>query len=125
MRSFHAPSIPRQAPEGRQFGRLRCQSLMSTFGPVVDLSGGGMRIRTGMSREVFEGADLEVMLNPDGPDRILLAARVVWVRKVGWRTREAGLMFLEMDADTRTALGEIARRLMRPDPLAELSRRAA
>lgn len=118
MNSIDPSSGARLADDDRRFGRLRTQALGCSIGQVLDLSGGGMRVRTIRDAALVQGTTLGVVLyGGDLPDT-RVDARIVWARNTGWRAREVGLSFLAMPEATRSGLSEIVRRLMTSDPVA-------
>ncbi len=66
------------AIERRRFARLNQQSLMSTVGPVIDLSRTGMRVE---GRRRLRGTVRIILFNLNGPD-LELKARVVWTKRL-------------------------------------------
>jgi hypothetical protein len=88
----------------RQYGRRYQDSLYSDLGPVLDLSAGGMRV---LAARVPRKAVFKVTLM-GLETTVTLKARVAWSRRRGFGKRELGLEFVEMDAETRTALTRIS-----------------
>jgi hypothetical protein len=87
----------------RTYGRRRQELLDSNFGPVLDLSLGGARIST---RAELEG-EVDLVIKADSGE-LTLPATVRWVRRVGFRKYEAGLMFLQLDDLAAQRLAEIS-----------------
>ncbi len=80
----------------RNRGRLPQESLESDLGPVLDLSGGGMRVATRKAQK--KGEELTVVLK-EGSSRVALRARVAWVKKAGMFKHEIGLEFLNLSPE--------------------------
>ena len=96
------------AESQRRSGRVRCRDLHCSLGEVLDLSAGGMRVRGRPDKALAVGVAVEVALLCS-PFVVHLKARIVWVRKSGWRTQELGLMFLDLSAPSRRSLNDLAR----------------
>jgi hypothetical protein len=94
---------------GRQHGRVRCASIHTSLGEVLDLSASGARIRR--RRKLRNDAGSMVNLEIQGLDgSIRVLARVVWVRKLGLFRYEVGVIFEDINPQVRRALTAIARR---------------
>jgi hypothetical protein len=83
----------------RKWGRVRIESLPCNLGCVLDLSAGGLRIRSPKKL----GGSVEVILG-NGSQRLILQATVVWQKRRGWKSFEAGLSFNELSQDERAQL---------------------
>jgi hypothetical protein len=70
---------------------------------VLDLSRGGARI---LARTELEG-EVDVILKSLAGD-LTLRARVRWIRRLGFRKFEVGLMFVGVDPIGLTRLSEIS-----------------
>jgi hypothetical protein len=94
----------------RQHGRLRCMSIRTSLGEVLDLSASGARIRRRRKLRSEPGSMVNLEIQGlDGPIRVL--ARVVWVRKVKLFRYEVGVIFEDISSPVRRALVAIARRV--------------
>ena len=76
---------------------------MSSLGPVLDLSAGGMRVlsRKPRSRDIdvkLVGADVSLTVR----------AQVAWSQRLGFRRHEVGLTFLDVDEATALLLSRIS-----------------
>ncbi len=89
--------------ERRRDARLKQGALRSSVGPVIDLSRGGMKVRS--SRRLRGEMDV-VIFNPSGP-HLQLRARVVWTERLGFRRHLAGLQFIDPPEKVARALVEI------------------
>jgi hypothetical protein len=89
--------------ERRRHVRIKQRSLHSNFGPVIDLSRSGMRVRS--TRRLRGKLDV-VLFNRNGPD-LQVQARVVWSRRIGFRKHVAGLEFLDPPPNTVRELAKI------------------
>ncbi len=93
----------RPLTDRRRFGRFRGTRLGCNIGRVVDLSGGGLRVR----RATRISSQMDVKLWT--PKRqITVLAKVAWVRRIGFRKYEIGLEFLDMTPETRKDLSTFA-----------------
>ena len=90
-------------PLPRKFGRLRQGELCSNFGPIVDLSAGGLSVHS--SRRIRGEVEVQIIGHPlPGP----LKAKVVWTRRSGLFSRLVGLEFIDVSPETSKALCAIA-----------------
>jgi hypothetical protein len=92
----------------RRHGRVRCESVPSSIGPLMDLSASGCRVFL-KGKPTFRTDDiLRVRVQgADGPFE--LEGKVVWVRKTGWFKHEAGLEFTNVTGVIRQQLANLAR----------------
>jgi hypothetical protein len=93
MRSHHPENLGRTSAETanrRNSRRLPQDNIESNFGPVLDLSAGGMRV---ISSKALSGV-ITVSLSGRGFDQ-KLRARVTRCKKVGFRVYEAAFQFLD------------------------------
>jgi PilZ domain-containing protein len=96
--------------ERRRHGRLRCEETTCCVGPVVDLSASGMRVQR-RGRPVLEvGDELKVRVHVYGDDpAITLTARVVWIKRSGFRQHVYGMEFAGLSDEQKRQLSELAR----------------
>jgi hypothetical protein len=98
-----------EKPDGRSRGRMRCNNVHTSFGPVLDFSATGVRVLSKREiKHLDEDEPLEMQLLSDF-DPVMVKVMVRWSRKLGFRRFEAGLEFVELTDEVRTVLGEIAR----------------
>ncbi len=92
--------------DSRRSGRLRASTLVTSMGPAVDISAGGVRVRcTGSRPEVGEA----LLLRITGLDGTLeVGARVVWVRPAGRNGFDAGLAFVHPTPEQRAHIRALA-----------------
>lgn len=90
----------------RKFGRLRCSMAFCTLGEILDLSAGGMKVRTRTRPEPGQVIET-VLLTQHGALPVRCSVR--WTRRVRFFWFDAGLMFSELDANARRVIGEFAR----------------
>jgi PilZ domain len=91
--------------EGRRIpGRVPQELLVSTLGPVLDLSSGGMRV---LATRPPQAERLEMSLR-SGDLGVKLHVRVAWYRRLGFRRHEIGLSFLNVDSDMAKILARIS-----------------
>ncbi len=97
-----SPIVP-DAASRRRWGRLAQEGIYSNFGPVFDLSAGGMRI---IASRVPKGQfEVEIYSAAQG---VRLLAEVSWVRKRGLFRREIGLRFIGVSSETGEVLTTMA-----------------
>lgn len=91
--------------ERRGRGRLPQESLQSDLGPVLDLSGGGMRVST---RKAFTKGEQVVIQLHDDTFCLQLKAKVAWIKKGGFlKKQEIGLQFVDLNEELTRALTKI------------------
>lgn len=96
-------------PDGRSRGRMRCNNVETTLGPVLDFSATGMRVLSKRRvRHETEGEPIQIGLI-SAFEMVRLKVVVRWSRKLGWRRHEVGLEFVDVFDEVRTVLSEIAR----------------
>jgi len=93
----------------RRFGRVKCKEISCSLGQVLDLSAGGMRIRSRGTMGLRVGESVGVTLRAESGFLIPVPSRVVWMTKSGWRNCELGLTFMELSNSARESLSGIAR----------------
>ena len=99
----------RSAPRGqRREPRFPAPGLKSPLGPVVDLSGRGVRIH-GSGRPTVSVGDVIRLTLTSKRDWITLTSRVVRVKRVGLRRFDVGLEFVNPEPGLRAALQSLAR----------------
>ena len=96
-----------QAVNGRRYGRVLCQDVKCTLGTVLDISAGGMRVRS-RRKPPEPGTALVVGLRTLGSE-IVVECEVMWARARGLLSHESGLQFREPTPEVRRALVELAR----------------
>jgi hypothetical protein len=79
------------AAERRRDARLKQRALLSSLGPVLDLSRSGMRVQT---TKRLRGTLAVVLFSSNGP-HLQIQARVVWSERKGFRRHVAGLEFVD------------------------------
>ncbi|MFU8828693.1 MAG: PilZ domain-containing protein [Phycisphaerales bacterium] len=95
-------------PDGRSRGRMRCNNVESSLGPVLDFSATGMRVLS--KREVPQDPETTMLVTVTSAfDPVTIPVKVRWSRKIGFRRHEVGIEFVEVDEQLRTVLREIAR----------------
>ena len=77
--------------ERRRFGRFKAQRLGCNKGVVLDLSGGGMRLR--YNRRLSGRIAIKVWTPREG---ITVQGHVVWTRRLGFRKYEIGVEFCDL-----------------------------
>ncbi len=87
----------------RRFGRFKGSRLGCSVGKVMDLSGGGMRIR----RATRLSSQLEVQLWT-AKRQLTVQAKVAWARRIGFRKYEIGLAFRDLTPETQQDLTSFA-----------------
>ncbi len=93
----------RPLTDRRRFGRFKGSRLGCSIGNVVDLSGGGLRVR----RSTRLSSQMDVKLWT-AKRQITVPAKVAWVRRIGFRKYEIGLEFRDLTPETRKDLSTFA-----------------
>ncbi len=93
----------RPLSDRRRFGRFKGTRLGCSIGRVIDLSGGGLRIR----RSTRLSSQMDVKLWT-AKRQITVLAKVAWVRRLGFRKYEVGLEVRDLTPDTRKDLSTFA-----------------
>ncbi len=78
----------RPLAERRRFGRLKGGKLQCNRGQVLDISAGGMRLRS--PRRYSSRLTVDVW---SASRRVTIPAEVVWTKRIGFRRYEIGLEF--------------------------------
>lgn len=98
----------RQAGQARKGGRLKPLSLRCELGQVIDISGGGMRVKVKGKLKLEKGETFPLVIHaPEGEIRV--KCKVVWTRKADWRSIEIGLQFDDVAPESRAMLNLVAR----------------
>lgn len=88
----------------RRAGRLFQESLASNFGPVIDVSHDGVRIRCRRIPSVKNGIELHGLL----AGSVRLKCEIAWTRRVGLFTHEVGIRLLDLDQYARRRLRDLS-----------------
>ena len=89
--------------ERRRFGRFKAQRLGCDKGVVIDLSGGGMRLRC--SRRLTGRIKIKLWTAREG---LTVHGYVVWTRRFGFRKYEIGVEFCDLTPATQASLNNCA-----------------
>ncbi|MGQ0628466.1 MAG: PilZ domain-containing protein [Phycisphaerales bacterium] len=82
------------AGDKRRRGRVRADALLTDFGPAVEFSETGIRLRVSRFSRLHRGMETPLLLScPEGA--LECRARVCWLRPDGLLHRLAGLQFLD------------------------------
>jgi hypothetical protein len=90
----------------RKFGRLKCTMAHCGIGEILDLSAGGMRVRTRQRPASGQTIATEI-ITQFGPLPVKVSVR--WVRRVRLFWFDCGLMFTELDDQAKKMISEFAR----------------
>ena len=93
----------RPLADRRKAGRFKGSRLGCNLGKVMDLSGGGMRIRCATRLS----SQMPVQLST-AKRRLTVQAKVAWVRRIGFRKYEVGLEFRDLTPETQQDLSTFA-----------------
>jgi c-di-GMP-binding flagellar brake protein YcgR len=121
MLPFTVPAFPGSQ---RRCGRLRCREVECSLGAVLDLSAGGMRVRSREAKRFPKGATVELTVWSDAV-RFQVSVKVAWMRRTRWRAGELGLMFLGITPGCEAALATLARAVTSQDRIHILDHRHA
>jgi hypothetical protein len=94
----------RPLSDRRRAGRIKGGKLGCSHGAVIDISSGGMRLRSPRSVRCGE---LEIELW-SRTQRITLRAAAVWCKRVAFRKYEVGLQFCDLTDEARKTLTSFA-----------------
>ncbi len=86
----------RPLTDRRRFGRFKGTRLGCNIGTVIDLSGGGLRIRC--ATRLSSRMDVKLWT---AKRQITVPAKVAWVRRIGFRKYEIGLEFGDLSPETQ------------------------
>jgi PilZ domain len=89
--------------ERRRSGRLKGRSLRCNRGEVMDLSAGGLRIRS--SRRYSSKLPVQLWTPTR---RVTVPAQVRWVKRLGFRKYEIGLQFYDLTPEQANHLTAFA-----------------
>jgi len=95
-------------PDSRSRGRMRCNNVETSIGPVLDFSSTGMRVLSKREIRLEEGESMLVRIE-SAFDPITVPVVVRWSKKLGWRRYETGVQFVELTDEARAVLADIAR----------------
>ena len=91
----------------RQAVRHRTDALSCPLGDVQDLSSGGLRLRSRKKPAIALGSTGPVQIK--GPDGVIsVHGQVVRLRRVGLRTWDIGVKFVNLTPGMKAALGSLA-----------------
>ena len=94
--------------DNRSRGRMRCNNVDTSIGPVLDFSATGMRVLSKREIRMEEGQNLLVDIE-SAFDPVTVPVAVKWSRKLGWRRYETGVQFVDLTDEAKAVLAEIAR----------------
>ena len=92
----------------RQHQRISVDAQRCSFGEVLDLSSGGMRVMI-RGKQPLQDGDVGVVKVAGPEGSMTLTCRAVWTKRRGLRQREMGFAFVQLTAATRQALANLAR----------------
>ena len=93
----------RPLTERRRFGRFGAQRLGCNLGRVMDLSGGGLRVRC--SRRLNGMVEVKLWT---AKRRTTVQTKVAWARRIGFRKYELGLEFQDLTPEAKQDLSTFA-----------------
>lgn len=92
----------------RRHGRVRAQTINCELGTVLDLSASGVRVRHKGRLKLRIGDQMAVSIR-SGAFRTHVDARIIWLKKIGFRTFELGLEFVDLCPEAKKELLLLAR----------------
>ncbi len=98
---------PAESDESRRHGRVRCETVRSSVGDVLDASAGGMRVVLDRRLPLRKGMTLKLSIESFGEPHDV-DTEVVWIKRKGLFRKEVGLSFREVTPRLRRILSEIA-----------------
>jgi len=101
-----AELVPSAQTNARRSGRLRAGTIITSMGPAVDISAGGIRVSCSGARPQ-EGDTL--VLRITGLDGTLeVGVRVVWAKAIARQSFDLGLEFIDPTPAQRVQLRALA-----------------
>ncbi len=85
--------------ERRTFGRVKATRLRCNLGVVLDLSGGGLRIRSNRRLQGKKYVELSSHAR-----HVKVLAEVRWIKRLGFRKYEIGMQFRDVTEETAKEL---------------------
>lgn len=85
---------PRGIKFPREHERVGSQGISCHLGQVLDISGGGMRIRTDATPGVGKGDQCNFGVR-SSRHQVSVRGQIVWTRRVGWKQFEIGVRWLD------------------------------
>lgn len=82
--------------EGREKPRFRANEMLVDHGVVKDFSATGLRIKFSRCPRYKVGQEVELTLQNYQGERHCFA-KVVWIKKTGWRSKDIGFRFANAD----------------------------
>ena len=98
---------PKTEKRPRAFTRYTPDEVTCELGPLLDLSRGGLRTRIQGKCAHKPGDKIKTFIKCE-QGKIVLDAQVRWVRRKGLSAFELGLLFLDLDPNTATAIEVLA-----------------
>ncbi len=102
-KGFRSGVARMELTERRRFGRFKAQRLGCDKGVVLDLSGGGMRLRS--NRRMNGRIAVKVWTPREG---VTVHGHVVWTRRLGFRKYEIGVEFCDLTPTMKQGLNNCA-----------------
>jgi hypothetical protein len=99
-------SMSSKTKNNRRHGRLRCRQLPCDLGEVVDMSASGMKMKSSRAPKVGLGDVVSVTLHYPLGD-LPIRARVVWMKKLAYRSYEIGLEFEQVTPAIKASLSVV------------------
>lgn len=95
-------------PQRRRHGRVLCQEVSCSLGPVLDLSASGIRAETKGRIDAEVGEVFAITLDCLG-ESVGLLAKLVWKKRTGLWRHQVGLEFGALTEPQRKQLSLLAR----------------
>lgn len=109
MLATRAPMIETSGPETgerREHERARPAKVQSSLGEVIDVSPGGMRVRSRRRPSVERGQAFALDVWKSGATAFRVNVLVVWTRRAGFMRHEIGLQFLNTPAQVYALMNQ-------------------
>lgn len=78
----------------REHERINAHGISCHLGHVLDISGGGMRIRTDGPIGVAKGDSCNFGVRSNR-HQVSVQGQIMWVKRIGWKTHEIGIRWLD------------------------------
>lgn len=93
--------------DNRLCGRFKTEALKSNFGPVLNLSGSGLQLRSKRELVSDSAHPVEIVLRAHGSE-CRVKCMVVWCEKEGFRKYRVGLCYVNVET-ARPAINALLR----------------
>lgn len=83
----------------RSRGRIRGAELSTPLGSIVNVSAGGMRLRTKRRKLAMQGCSIEIRVDTPVGESVRLRGDTVWSKQIGEKLFEIGIRWSNPEQD--------------------------